>query len=199
MKTFELSGPLVKAVAQTELIVKQSVIKAKEKGIRSSDIKLLESLVKEFHTLDSTLNKMYHQEGSVRRYPNGKAKIEYAKGKDCHRWLNGDCNRKECIFKHDPSKKGKDPTAGKPDKDPTKADKDLLTNASGDEKNQDCKFWARGQFVKGCKCQQKHDLTKDRPYKSKDTNSEMPKNIQGIMTRVSQLESVTQTNTFSGS
>jgi hypothetical protein len=113
-------------------------IKAKEKEIRSSDIKLLKSLVRELHTLDNnTLNKMYQQVGPGRRHPNGKAKIEYAKGKDCHRWLNGDCNRKDCIFKHDPSKKGKDPTAGKPDKDPAKADKDLLTNATADEKNQD--------------------------------------------------------------
>ncbi len=102
MKAFELSGPLVKAVAQSELTTKQSVIKAKEKEIRSSSIKLLESLVKELHTLDSTLNKMYQQAGPGRGHPNGKAKIEYAKGKDCHRWLNGDCNRKECIFKHDP-------------------------------------------------------------------------------------------------
>ncbi len=112
MKTFELSGPLVKTMAQAELTVKQSVIKSKEKEIRSSDIKLLENLVKERHTLDSTLNKMYQQAGPGRSHPNGKAKIEYAKGKDCHRWLNGDCNRKECIFKHDPNKKGKDPTAG---------------------------------------------------------------------------------------
>jgi hypothetical protein len=77
---------------------------------------------------------MYQQAGPGRGHPNGKAKIEYAKGKDCHRWLNGDCNRKECIFKHDPSKKGKHPTAGKPDKDPTKAGKDLVTNAAADEK-----------------------------------------------------------------
>jgi hypothetical protein len=165
MKAFELLCPHVKAVAQAEMTAKQSVIKAKEKEIRSSDIKLLESLVKELHTLDSTLNKMYQQAGPGRRHPNGKAKIEYAKGKDCHWWFNGDCNRKECIFKHDPSKKGKDPTAGKPDKDPTKADKHLLTNAAADEKNQDGKFWARGQCVKGGKCPQKHDPAKGRTIK----------------------------------
>jgi hypothetical protein len=72
MKVFELSGPFVKAVAQAELTTKQSVIKAKEKEIRSSDIKLLESLVKELHTLDSTLNKMYQESGPGRRHPNGK-------------------------------------------------------------------------------------------------------------------------------
>jgi hypothetical protein len=54
MKSFELSGPFVKTVAQAELTAKQSVIKAKEKEIRSSDIRLLESLVKELHTLDNT-------------------------------------------------------------------------------------------------------------------------------------------------
>jgi hypothetical protein len=54
MKSFELSGPFVKTVAQVELTAKQSVIKAKEKEIRSSDIRLLESLVKELHTLDNT-------------------------------------------------------------------------------------------------------------------------------------------------
>jgi hypothetical protein len=198
MKAFELSGPLVKVVAQAELTAKQSVIKTKEKEIRSSDIKLLESLVRELHTLDSTLNKMYQQAGPGRRHPNGKAKIEYANGKDCHRWLNGDYNRKECIFNHDPSKKGKDPTAGKPDKDPTKADKDLLTNAAADEKNQTCKFWARGQCVEGGKCPQKHDPAKGRPHKSKDTNSEMPKDMQGIMTRLAQLEAAAQTHIFSG-
>ena len=189
---------LVKAVVQAELTAKQSVIKAKEKEIRSSDIKLLESLVKELHTLDSTLNKMYEQAVPGRRHPNGKAKVEYVKGKDCHRWLNGDCNRKECIFKHDPSKKGKDPTAGKPDKDPTKTGKDLLTNTAADEKNQDCRFWARGQCAKGGKCPQKHDPAKGRPHKGKDTNSEMPKDMQGIMTRLAQLEAAAQTNTFSG-
>jgi hypothetical protein len=198
MKAFELSGPLVKAVAQAELTAKQNVIKTREKEIRSSDIKLLESLVKELHTLDNTPNKMYEQAGPGRRHPNGKAKIEYAKGKDCHRWLNGDCNRKECIFKHDPSKKGKDPTADKPDKDHTKPDKDLLTNAAADEKNQDCKFWARGQCVRGGKCPQKHDPAKGRPHKNKDTNSEMPKDMQGIMTRLAQLEAEAQTNIFSG-
>jgi hypothetical protein len=78
MKAFELSGPLVKAVPQTELTAKQSVIKDEEKEIRSSDIKLLESLVRELHTLDSTLNKVYQRAGPVRRHPNGKAKIEYA-------------------------------------------------------------------------------------------------------------------------
>jgi hypothetical protein len=76
MKAFELSGPFVKTVAQAELTTKQSVIKAKEKEIRSSDIKMLESLVKELHTLDSTLNKTYQQAGSGRGYPNGKTKIE---------------------------------------------------------------------------------------------------------------------------
>jgi hypothetical protein len=113
---------------------------------------------------------------------------------------------KEFIFKHDPSKKGKDPTTGKPDKDPTKpdkdptkADKDLLTNSAADEKNQDCKFWASGQCVKGDKCPQKHDPAKVRPHKSKDTNSEMPKDMQGIMNRLAQLEAEAQTNIFSGS
>jgi hypothetical protein len=147
MKSFELSGPFVKTVAQAELTAKQSVIKAKEKEIRSSDIRLLESLVKELHTLDNTscwyIHFKYQQEGPDAGHPNGKAKIEYVNGKDCHRWLNRDSNRKECIFNHDPSKKGKDPTAGKPDKDPTKAGKIQLTNATADEKNQDCKFWAR--------------------------------------------------------
>jgi hypothetical protein len=63
-------------VAQAELTVKQSVNKAKEKEMRSSDIKLLESLVKELYTLDSTLNKMYQQAGPGRGHPNGKAKLQ---------------------------------------------------------------------------------------------------------------------------
>jgi hypothetical protein len=168
------------------------------KETKSSDIKLLESLVKELHTLDSTLNNMYHKVGSDRGHPNGKAKIDYVKCKDCHRWLNGDCDRKEYIFKYDPSKKGQDPTAGKPDKDPTKAGKDLLTNATADDKNQDCKFWVCGRCVKGGQCPQKHDPAKGRPHKSKDTNSEMPKDMQGIMTGLAQLEEVSQTNIFSG-
>jgi hypothetical protein len=86
VKTFELSGPLVRTlkVRLSELFFFQ------EKEIRSSDIKLLESPVKELHTLDVTLNKMYQQAGPVRGHPNGKAKIEYSKVKDCHKWLNGD-------------------------------------------------------------------------------------------------------------
>ena len=51
VKVFELSGPLVKSVAQAELAAKQSVIKAKEKELRSTDLKVLESLVKELHIL----------------------------------------------------------------------------------------------------------------------------------------------------
>ena len=39
MKTFELSGPLVKPVAQSELTVNQSVNKTTEKELRSSDMK----------------------------------------------------------------------------------------------------------------------------------------------------------------
>jgi hypothetical protein len=153
---------------------------------------LLESLVKELHTLDSTLNKMYQQAGPGLRHPNGKAKLaEYVKGKDCHKWLNGDCNRKDCIFKHDPSKKGKDPAAGKPDKDPTKAGKDLLTKAAADEKNQDCRFWARGQCVKRGKCPQKHDPAKGRPHKGKNTNSEMPKGIPERTKRTAEVAGVT--------
>ncbi len=73
-----------------------------------------------------------------------------------------------------------------------------MTNASADEKNQDCKFWSCCQCVKGGKCPQKHDPAKGRPHKSKDTNSEMPKDIQEIMTRLSQLEAAAQTNIFSG-
>ena len=46
--------------------------------------------------------------------------------------------------------------------------------------------------------------TKARPdqgpsAQDKDTNSEMPKDMQGIMTRLAQLEAAAQTNTFSGS
>jgi hypothetical protein len=48
VKAFELSGPLVKSVAQAELAAKQSVIKANEKEIRSCDIKVLESMVRSF-------------------------------------------------------------------------------------------------------------------------------------------------------
>jgi hypothetical protein len=59
MEAFELSGPIVKEVAQAELTVTQSVNKAKEKEPRSSDTKVLESLSKEIHTLDSSLNKMF--------------------------------------------------------------------------------------------------------------------------------------------
>ena len=70
---------------------------------------------------------------------------EYAKGKDCNKWLNGECNRKDCFFKHDPSKKGKNTTAGRPDKDIPKAVKDLLTNTAADEKLQDCQFWTRAR------------------------------------------------------
>jgi hypothetical protein len=67
--------------------------------------------------------------------------------------------------------------AGKPDNNATKSGEDLLTNISfgslrnaavSDEKNQDCRFWARGQCVKGNKCPQKHDPAKDRPHKGKD-------------------------------
>jgi hypothetical protein len=79
------------------------------------------------------------------------------------------------------------------------AGKDLLTNAAADDKNQDCKFLACGQCVKGGKCPQKHDPTKGRRHKRKDTNSEMPKDMQGIMTRLAQLEAAAQTNVFSGS
>jgi hypothetical protein len=42
MKAFKLSDPIVKAVAQAELTVKQSVTKAKEKELRSGDVKVLE-------------------------------------------------------------------------------------------------------------------------------------------------------------
>ena len=99
------------------------------------------------------------------------------------------------MFKHDPSKKGKgkDPAAGKPDKDPAKTGKDLLTHTATDDKNQDCRLWARGQCVKGSKCPHKHDPAKGHPHKGKETNSEMPKEMQGIMTRLAQLEAVTKT------
>ncbi len=81
VKAFELSGPLVKSVAQAELAAKQSVIKAKEKELRPSDLKVLESLVKELHNLDCSLNKMFQQTGSGRGPPNGKVKMtEYANG-----------------------------------------------------------------------------------------------------------------------
>ncbi len=90
VEAFELSGPIVKEVAQTELTVNQSVNKGKEKEPRSSDIKVLESLSKELHTLDSSLNKMFQQVGPGRGHPHGHdKKSEYAKGKDCQRWING--------------------------------------------------------------------------------------------------------------
>jgi len=69
MKAIELSGPLVKALAQAELTEKHSVIKAKEKEIRSSDIKLLESLVKE---LDVTRTE---KSASLSMTPARKEKI----------------------------------------------------------------------------------------------------------------------------
>jgi hypothetical protein len=195
VKAFELSGPLVKSVAQAELSAKQSVIKAKEKEIRSCDIKVLENVVTELHNLGISLNKMFQQTGSVRGKDNNAIKKEYAKGKDCYHWLNGDCNRKECMFRHDPSTKGKgkDPAAGKPDKDPAKTVKDLLTHTATDDKNQDCRLWAHGQCVKGSKCPHKHDPAKGHPHKDKETNSEMPKEMQGIMARLAQLEAVTKT------
>ncbi len=69
---------------------------------------------------------------------------------------------------------------------------------AADEKNQDCRFWTCGQCVKGGKCPQNHDPSNGRPHKSKDINSEMPKGMKGIMTRLAQLEAVSQTNIFSG-
>ena len=116
MKAFELSGPIVKSVAQAELTVKNSVSKAKEKELRSSDVKVLETLAKEISALGSSLNKMFQQAESGRGPPRGKDnKAEYAKSRDCHKWLNGECNRKDCIFKHDPSKKDAHHSADKPD------------------------------------------------------------------------------------
>ena len=86
MTAFELSGPIVKEVAQAELTVKQSVNKAKEKEPRSIDTKVLESLSKEIHTLDSSLNKMFQQVESDRGPPHVKdKKAEYAKSRDCHK------------------------------------------------------------------------------------------------------------------
>jgi hypothetical protein len=53
-------------------------------------------------------------------------------------------------------------------------------------------------MCKGGKCPQKHDPAQGSPHKSKDTNSEMPKDMKGIMTRLAQLEAAAQTNIFSG-
>ncbi len=80
MEAFELSGPIVKEVAQTELTVKQSVNKAKEKETRSSDTKVLESLSKEIHTLDSSLNKMFQQAGPDRGIPTDMTKVRVCQG-----------------------------------------------------------------------------------------------------------------------
>ena len=74
MKAFELSVLIVKAVAQAELTVKQSVIKAKDKELRSSDVKVLENLAKEVSVLDSSLNKMFKQAESGLESSHGKDK-----------------------------------------------------------------------------------------------------------------------------
>ena len=196
MKAFELSGPIVKAVAQTELAVKQGVTKAKEKELRSSDVKVLENLAKEVGILASSLNKMFKQAESG----HGKdKKIEYAKSRDCNRWLNGECNRKDCPFKHDPSKKGTNKSAGKPDSSDPKAGKtDVPRGVVVDEKDQDCKFWARGACTKGDKCRNKHDPAKGRPHDPAKKDKVTDPAMQEIITRLAQLEAAGAPQTFSG-
>ena len=194
MKEFELSVPIVKAVAQAELTVKQSVTKVKDKELRSSDVKVLENLVKEVSVLASSLNKC-----SSRRNHGKDKKAEYVMSRDCHKWLNGECNHKDCPFKHDPSKKDTDPSTGKPDSSDAKGvQTDVPQDVVVDEKDQGCKFWASGECPKGDKCRLKHDPVKGRPHDLVKKGKVTDPVIQEIITRLAQLEAAgAQANTFS--